>query len=366
MREPNMEIRLVATKALNNALEFVKSNFENETERNFIMTCICEACVCSSEPVREAAFEVLGGIADLYYKFIGSYMHAIFQLTLGAIKSDVEKVAMQAVEFWSTLADCEFEIIQEAQEAAQYEETPERICLNISAGALPHIVPALLESMTKQEDEQDSDTWNLSSAATTCLSLFAEVAGDAAVDQVLPFVQAHIQSPDWHYKEAAVMAFGSVLSGPTEAKLLPIVEVALPVLVLHIKDSVALVRDTASWTLGRIAEMLPEFVADPKYIDSILGVLLQALAPGQDAKVSSNACWAISNICGYFTDILDDETDTTSPMSRFAGILLQALFVVAEREDASEDGLRISAFECMAAVLQSCAQDMKVVPALPD
>ncbi len=35
--------RLAAMKALNNAIIFIKSNFENEGERNYIMQTICEA-----------------------------------------------------------------------------------------------------------------------------------------------------------------------------------------------------------------------------------------------------------------------------------------------------------------------------------
>lgn len=35
--EPNMRVRLAATKALLNSLEFTRSNFENEQERHHIM-----------------------------------------------------------------------------------------------------------------------------------------------------------------------------------------------------------------------------------------------------------------------------------------------------------------------------------------
>lgn len=35
--EPDMEVRLAATQALTNALEFASTNFSNETERNYLM-----------------------------------------------------------------------------------------------------------------------------------------------------------------------------------------------------------------------------------------------------------------------------------------------------------------------------------------
>jgi importin subunit beta-1 len=45
-------------------------------------------------------------------------------------------------------------------------------------------------------------------AAATCLSLLASVIKDLIVPQVIPWVEQNIQSTDWHFKEAAVLAFG--------------------------------------------------------------------------------------------------------------------------------------------------------------
>lgn len=38
----DVDVRLAATVALNNALEFARKNFESEAERNYIMQCVCE------------------------------------------------------------------------------------------------------------------------------------------------------------------------------------------------------------------------------------------------------------------------------------------------------------------------------------
>lgn len=65
--------------------------------------------------------------------------------------------------------------------------------------------------MTKKEEDDDEDEWNISMAAATCLSLLAAAAKDSVVPHVLQFVQTHIQSSDWRYKEASVMAFGTLL-----------------------------------------------------------------------------------------------------------------------------------------------------------
>mgnify|MGYP003683461529 CR=1 FL=1 len=102
--EPNNDVRRAATVALNNALESVKSNFDNATERDYIMQTVCEGCVAESHTVRIAAYECIVKIATLYYHHLSAYMQALFQLTFEEIKTGRDEVAQQAVEFWSTVS----------------------------------------------------------------------------------------------------------------------------------------------------------------------------------------------------------------------------------------------------------------------
>ena len=44
--EPSMRIKLAATNALLNSLEFTRANFEQVTERHVIMQVVCETAVC--------------------------------------------------------------------------------------------------------------------------------------------------------------------------------------------------------------------------------------------------------------------------------------------------------------------------------
>ena len=41
-----------------------------------------------------------------------------------------------------------------------------------------------------------------------CLSLMASCCENDIVPQVLPFVEQHLQNPDWKFRDAAVMALG--------------------------------------------------------------------------------------------------------------------------------------------------------------
>lgn len=125
------------------------------------------------------------------------------QLTIMGMKHENEKVALQAVEFWSTVCDVEMDL----QAEEEYDDA-EQISQRFALAAISELVPVLLFLLTKREEDEDEDEWNLSMAAATCLSLLANCVRDPIVPPVTPFVSAHIRSPDWRYREAAVMAFG--------------------------------------------------------------------------------------------------------------------------------------------------------------
>ena len=118
--EPDSSVRLAATVALYNALEFAHSNFDNADERNYIMQCICEGAISPETRLQEAAFECLVKVAGSYYEKLPMYIQDIFKLSHRAItQGEEEDVAKQAIEFWCTVAEEEIE----AQE----------VCISVSA-----------------------------------------------------------------------------------------------------------------------------------------------------------------------------------------------------------------------------------------
>ncbi len=107
--EANPDVRNAAITALGDSLEFVRTNFENEGERNYIMQVICEATQSSDNRIQQGAFGCLNRIMALYYDKMRFYMEkALFGLTIIGMKSEEEDVAKLAVEFWCTV--CEEEV----------------------------------------------------------------------------------------------------------------------------------------------------------------------------------------------------------------------------------------------------------------
>jgi len=166
------------------------------------MQVVCEATQASDSKTRVAAYECLVKITSLYYAKLAAWMQNIFnvsyiqsfsifppsvffllsspvllKITLEAIRKDEPAVALQAVEFWSTVCDVEIDILMEIDEVcktknifslslsptqhhtrfltfsfqcAAMKVQPTRQCQNFIKGAMKFLIPVLEEALTKQ------------------------------------------------------------------------------------------------------------------------------------------------------------------------------------------------------------------------
>ncbi|OVA02769.1 Importin-beta [Macleaya cordata] len=347
------EVRLAATRALYNALDFAQTNFENEMERNYIMKVVCETAMAKEAEIRQVAFECLVSISSTYYDVLEPYMQTLFELTSKAVKEDGEPVALQAIEFWSSICDEEIEL-QEYGGAESGDSAPAHSCF--IEKALSSLVPMLLETLLKQEEDQDQDdgVWNLSMAGGTCLGLVAKTVGDSIVPLVMPFVQENIvNTTDWRRREAATYAFGSILDGPSVEKLTPLVNAGLGFLLGAMKDENSHVKDTTAWSLSRIFEILHSpatgfSVISPENLPGIMAVLLESI---NDApNVAEKVCGAIY----YLAQGYEDAGSSSSLLSPYLPQTITSLIATAERTDANDSRLRASAYETLNEVVR-CA-----------
>ncbi|CAG8581787.1 354_t:CDS:10, partial [Dentiscutata heterogama] len=351
--EPNQEVRKAAIDALYNSLEFIRENFDREGERNYIMQVVCEATQSADVNVQVAAFECLVRIMQIYYDKMRFYMEkALFGLTVLGMKHEDERVALQAVEFWSTVCDEELELMGEAAEAQETGEQPERLSHNFAKAALPEILPVLLWLLTKQEEEADEDDWNVSMAAGTCLALLAQCVEDAVVAPVIPFVENHIRNNDWRFREAAVMAFGSILEGPEHKLLANLVNQALPVLIDMMRDPSPQVKDTTAWTLGRVSELLIECIKPDVHLHPLITALVYGLK--DSPRIVSNCCWALMSLSDQFGS--KETPQSTYHLSAYFEGIITALLETTERST-NESNSRTSAYECISILVQGAALD---------
>jgi len=356
--EPDIHVRVAATNSLNNALVFMKRNFETPAERNFIMQTICEATIVPitddiSRNLKQKAFECLVTVADLYYDYLPQYIETIGTLTINSITTDDNEensdIARMAIEFWCTICDEEIERIADQEENGDTDHK----CLNIIQSAYAGLAELMLKKLPSMEEDLTDEDDTIQSSAGTCLTLIANVVKDQIVPVVLPFVQQHIVNPTWNLKASAILAFGYILEGPSDKTLSSLVPMALPVLIQSLSDTNDRVKDAAAWTLSRSCEFHAQMLF------AQLQPLLQSLVASLNAppRVANNSCWAIHFLAQACVPEDDDETQQTNAISQYFAIILQALFACTEREDVQEANLRISSYEVIHTLISHGAQD---------
>lgn len=349
----NPLVRLAGVKALLNSVDFIENNFSVKHERDYIMRVVCEATQSEEVDIVDFSLQTLARMVDKYYECMSEYMHSLFEVTVQGMNSKVEKKVLQSIEFWCTV--CEREDLLEIEIAdAQQQGIQPPANMNYGLGAMPHLVKILPLLMTKQED--DPDKYTIAKAAAVCLQLLATICQDKIVDEILPFVTGNIGSQDWHYKEAAVLAFGTIMEGPSPEKLKPLVEQALSPLVNLLKDPHELVRDSTAWVLGTICKILPEIVLSDNICMNFLGALFNSM--NDQPSVVNHLCWAFKLVCEKASE--DKEEGVRMPtfaLSRFYNDIIMKLLDTTERSDASENNLRTAAYEAIMMFISKCPDD---------
>ncbi|KAI5959568.1 kap95 [Candida pseudojiufengensis] len=354
--EPSTNVRITALNALVNSLEFIKFNFENEGERNYIMQVVCEATQADNSELQASAFGCLARIMSLYYRFMSLYMEkALYGLTVSGMQSSDEKVACMAVEFWSTVCEEELEIALQRHDLGldplQNATSPDLVTFNFALIASSEVLPTLLTLLTRQNEDPEDDDWSVAMAAGACLQLYAQNIGAYVVDPTINFVSTNITKDNWRSREAAVMAFGSILDGPNHDQLKNTIKDALSPILALINDPNLQVKETVAWCLGRIADM----VVDAIDIETQLPQLLEALVKGlQDhPKVSTNCCWTLMNLVEQLCSEQDQETNVMSP---YYPTIIPVLMQVSGRPD-NENSSRASAYEALSTFVTYSALD---------
>ena len=374
--ERDAGVRLAATRALCNALEFAAANFESADERAYLMQVMCEGAALAPEArAREASFECLVKVAASHYDKLEPFMRDLFAVTARAVGGETvnpdgttttaapspdttdpennEDVAKQAIEFWCTVADEEADLDDDAAAGVPGAAEANR---RFVAQAAPALVPLLLAQLTKQEEGQDADdgAWNLSMAAGTALGLVARAAKDAVVPLVVPFVTANIskqrgegdasasaasssapssssgEDNSWRFREAATFAFGSILEGPSPSSLADLARQGLPLLLNATRDPSSQVRHTTAWAIGRVFEFVArggdDFTSSGAAAANSSGSLSSLLpaaalpqavaallgATRDEAHVADKACYAIAQLAEAAAEEAEDAAEASS------------------------------------------------------
>ncbi|KAM0840434.1 hypothetical protein ACQ4PT_059668 [Festuca glaucescens] len=334
--EQSSEVCLAAVKALHNVLKF--ANFANEDCAKRIMTAICNAAQSDEAAIKLGAFGCLTAIAPEYYMVLEPYMETILSLTTEALKVGLttealkggeEKVALQCIEFWSTICEEVIKLQERKKHSAHASSTAD--CCFIEKH-LCSLVPVLLGTLLNQEG--DADALNIFTSATTCLGLVTRTIGNAIVPLAMQFVEDNIQMAESQSRKAATSALGVILEGASIENLAPVVGL----LVDRMEDPEIEVRGTAACTLGRVFKLLHSSALAKKFTnDDFRRVMAVLSKSGEDVpEVSKEVCRAIYFLARGYQSI-------SSELSPFLSGFINALLSASELDKETPFRIRASA-----------------------
>jgi len=142
VRQSWVHLICASLTALSNALEFASSNIARQSERNYIMQVICESTQNSQIEVVVASLQCLSRTICLYYPLMEDYLTpAIWPISIHAIASQSETVALQGLEVCCSICDAELALVTE--DAVEEEEAGQGT--GWIHPVLTQLVPALLQ-----------------------------------------------------------------------------------------------------------------------------------------------------------------------------------------------------------------------------
>ncbi|KAE8803965.1 Importin subunit beta-1 [Hordeum vulgare] len=341
--EESSQVRLAAVKALQNVFKF--ANFADDDDcRNRIMTAICDAAEHDEvADIKHAAFVCLTAIASKYHMELEPYMETTLSLTTRALWRGVdETVALECIEFWSTICG---EVIELREQKKRFPRLILTADCHFIENPLCFLVPLLLQTLSLHQ-ERDVDELNIFMSAMTCLGLVARTIRDAVVPLAMQFVEGNIKVADWRSRKTAISVLGVILEGPSIDKLAPVVGLLLD----KMEDPHMEVRGTATCTLGQVFELLHSPALDKRFFtNEDLPRIMAALSKrGKDLpEVSNEVCGAIYFLARGYDVPISSEVDQSkreisSELSPFLSGVIRALLSASELDKKTPFGLPAS------------------------
>jgi len=340
------ELQVAGIACLSSILKYVKADFAKVGARKSIMEMIFSAINSGNDKSVVGGLGCLIAVAENCYEYLEDHADAIMELSIQIMGSGETELQTLAIEVWNTICEDEIDRVEDAQ----YDSSVK--VLNYNELAVAKFLPIILEAMTQQDEDDSREDWTTPRAAAVCVGNICLASGDPAADVIFQFVSANISSEDWHHREAATLAFGYMLDGPSKDKMVSICTNALETLIKYTGDPHPMVRETAMWVIARITDVLPESMFgdgipnDKK--KQIFNELMEIFARGlskDSAVVASYVCFAFS--------VLADVEEAHRPLQEVLFPVIKALLDAAERPDSDQGDLGSSSYAAINSLIMN-------------
>ncbi|XP_023585220.1 transportin-1 [Trichechus manatus latirostris] len=229
------------------------------------------------------------------------HMHNIVEYMLQRTQDQDENVALEACEFWLTLAE-------------------QPICKDVLVRHLPKLIPVLVNGMKYSDidiillkepnfinaykspaGDIASDSYftqfelniSLGKCSAAALDVLANVYRDELLPHILPLLKELLFHHEWVVKESGILVLGAIAEGCMQG-MIPYLPELIPHLIQCLSDKKALVRSITCWTLSRYAHWVVSQPPDT-YLKPLMTELLKRILDS-NKRVQEAACSAFATL----------------------------------------------------------------------
>jgi len=297
-------LKLSSATALCNVLESVEDQVSNKEFRDQLLKLVLSLKEDEKEEkMKVQSYACIAKIGEIYYDYLSEYIEFLFQITVEGMANNSNKfIAMYSISFWSAIAQKEHELLQ-LEKVSDPKNSDLQSKNYYSKAALSYITPILLKHLEGNEG-MELDGWCKCNHAANCLTKLSLCWGDMILEYVGTFFSQQIVKQEWYARNSAVLAFGSVLEGPTLSALTSALPQIWPLLINATEDQNLEFRDTVFWVIGKLAPVHPQFIACKK--DEILPILLKNL------EIDEKVIESVTNTISVIFEVLGNLWDKNS------------------------------------------------------
>lgn len=143
------------------------------------------------------------------------------------------------------------------------------------------------------DDDNSITEWNLRKCSAAALDVLANVFREECLPVVLPILKDTLFHQEWVIKESGVLALGAIAEGCMQG-MIPHLPELVPYLIGCLSDKKALVRSITCWTLSRYASWVVGQSHD-QYLKPLMEELLKRILDS-NKRVQEAACSAFATL----------------------------------------------------------------------
>uniref|UniRef100_A0A1B6EQY0 Importin N-terminal domain-containing protein n=1 Tax=Cuerna arida TaxID=1464854 RepID=A0A1B6EQY0_9HEMI len=298
--------------------------------------------------VRKNVCKSLVMLLDVRMDRLIPQMHNIIEYMLMRTQDADEGVALEACEFWLTLAEqpickevlgqhlnrlvpllvggmkySEIDIILLKGDVEEDEMVPDRDedirprFPKVRSHGLKH--SELENGVSEGDDDEGMDDestlsdWNLRKCSAAGLDVLANVFREDLLPVLVPILKETLFHQEWEIKESGILALGAIAEGCMTG-MIPHLSELIPYLIGCLSDKKALVRAITCWTLSRYSHWVVSQPDHDTYLKPLMTELLKrVLDPNK--RVQEAACSAFATL----------EEEACTELVPYLGFILQTL-----------------------------------------